>query len=116
MAEIVEGWINLAYSENMRRKHPDINPSSPGHPYFTGVDGASPGQWVRIVMRTDEDQHFWCVGVLDRVEGPDRIEVVGIGYENGAPAPDGFQASRWEAQFVQLEDTNWYLTELGESG
>lgn len=111
--ELAEAWVNLDYSENMNRMAPDMNPASPGRPYFSGTDGAAPGQWVRVVCRTTRDATFWCVGHLAELRGAGVIRVTGIGYENGDPAPSWFlEEGPWTATLELREDGNWYLAEL----
>lgn len=113
--ELEDAWINLAYSENQNRMFPDLNPASPGRPYFVDLDGAASGQWVRVVFRTAGQTTFWCVGVLARWELPATIHVDGIGYENGDPAPRWFVETRWKARFELQPDGNWSLAEIEEA-
>jgi hypothetical protein len=109
--ELTEAWVNLDYGANMNRLAPELNPASPGRPYFVGVEGAAPGQWVRIVCRASDGAVFWCVGHLVEVlDGA--IRVRGIGYEAGDPAPRWFLEARWTASLELQADKNWYVVEL----
>jgi hypothetical protein len=111
--ELTEAWVNLDYSTNMNRFAPDLNAASPGRPYFVGVEGAVPGQWVRIVCRMSDGAVFWCVA--DFVEVLDgAIRVTAVLYEAGDPAPRWFLDGRWGARLELRADGNWYVVELAE--
>ena len=105
-ASVKEGWVNLPYSADKNRDSPDMNQASPGAPYFVGVDGAVPGQWVRLVF----DEVFWCVGKVGRVDGPALVTVVEIALENGR-APSDFEEWTWRAQIAR-EGEGWHVTQL----
>jgi hypothetical protein len=91
---IAEGWVNEVYSRGMNQRHPNINRSSRGQPYFVTGKPVRAGQWVRLVVRTTEwvragdtyDDHFVFVGTVDHAINEEHVLVTDVVIESEAPA------------------------------
>lgn len=81
--EVHAAWLNLDYAAGINARAPDLNPSSPGRPYFDGEGALRAGQWLRVVVELRSRGTFWCVGTV--ADGEEyEVRFRDLAYEGGA--------------------------------